>query len=179
MAPAWEKLAKEWDGNDQAGLIAYVDCTSEKGKSLCDDNGVRGFPTLKYGDPSSLDSYQGKRGYDDLSKFAKANLKPLCSPANLDLCDDGEREQIESFLKLSKDEINDKIKSEQEKLKQAEDEFNKAVEQLQEEYAKLSEEKDKTILDVREGGLGHLKAVKAFKEKHGDDGTATAKKDEL
>lgn len=29
-------------------MIADVDCTAE-GKSLCDEQGVQGFPTIKYG----------------------------------------------------------------------------------------------------------------------------------
>jgi len=170
MAPAWGKLAKDWD-NDEVGLIAQVDCTSDDGKPLCDENGVRGFPTLKYGDPTSaLDDYQGKRGYDELSAFAKSNLKRLCNPNNLELCDDAEKEQIQQFMEMSIDEINERITNERQKLRKAEDDFNDAVEKLQEEYAKLSEDKDKTILGIREGGLGYLKSVKSYKEKHGEVG---------
>merc|ERR1712113_706038 len=86
MAPDWEKLAKEWEGHE-IGLVAEVDCTAE-GKPLCDANGVKGFPTLKYGDPSALDDYKGGRSLSDFKTFATANLKPVCSVSNIDLCDD-------------------------------------------------------------------------------------------
>jgi len=73
-----------------SALIADVDCTAA-GKPLCDANGVKGFPSIKYGDPTDLQDYQGGRDYDSLKKFAEENLKPMCSPANLDLCDEGDR----------------------------------------------------------------------------------------
>jgi len=83
MAPDWEKLADDWAGHE-VGLIAEVDCTTD-GKPLCDQNGVKGFPTLKYGDPSALEDYQGGRTFNDLAEFALANsarslkvLPPIC-----------------------------------------------------------------------------------------------------
>merc|ERR1740117_1526593 len=75
----------EFDGHASA-LVGDVDCTAA-GKPLCDSNGVRGFPTIKFGDPSNLEDYKGGRDFDALSKFASENLKPVCSPANIDLCD--------------------------------------------------------------------------------------------
>ena len=66
-------------------LVADVDCTAG-GKPLCDTNGVKGFPTLKYGDPSSLEDYEGGRDETALKKFV-SELKHVCSPANMDLCD--------------------------------------------------------------------------------------------
>lgn len=55
-------------------LVADVDCTAE-GEPLCEENGVQGFPTLKWGDPSDLQDYQGGRSFEDLKKFATENLK--------------------------------------------------------------------------------------------------------
>ena len=40
--------------------MADVDCTAA-GKPLCDSNGIKGFPTIKYGDPSDLQTYEGGR----------------------------------------------------------------------------------------------------------------------
>jgi len=163
MKPDWEKLAKDWDGHE-VGLVAEIDCTAE-GKPLCDANGVRGFPTLKWGDPSALEDYKGGRSYDDLDKFAKSNLKPVCSPANVDLCEGDKKKQIEEFMKLDVAKLDEKIASEEKKLQDAEDAFKEAVEKLQAEYQKLSSDKEKKIEDVREEGLGLLKAVKAHKSK--------------
>jgi flagellar motility protein MotE (MotC chaperone) len=170
MAPDWEKLAEAFDG-DKVGLVAEVDCTAE-GKSLCDAHGIKGFPTLKYGDPNSLEDYQGQRSYKDLEKFAKDNLKPVCSPANIDLCDAAKKKQIEEYLKLDAKALESKIKAEEDKLAKAEEDFKSAVEKLQAEYQKLSEDKDKKLAEVKDAGLGLLKSVKAFKSK-------SASKDEL
>jgi hypothetical protein len=170
MAPDWEKLAEEWDGHE-TGLIADVDCTTE-GKPLCDANGVKGFPSLKYGDPTSLDEYQGGRTYKDLAKFATENLKPVCSPANIDLCDDDKKKQIEDYMKLSVEEIDTRIATEETKLEDAETEFKDAVTKLQDEYQKLSQAKDDSIAAVKESGLGLLKSIKAAKGKAAKGETA-------
>merc|ERR1712232_1424178 len=165
MAPDWEKLSKEWDG-DKIGLVAEVDCTAE-GKPLCDANGVKGFPTLKHGDPTSMGDYSGGRSYSDLSKFAKANLKPVCSPSNLDLCDDEKKKAIEEMMALSADEIEKKIADEEKKLDAAEADFKAEVEKLQATYQKLMSDKDEKIAEVKAAGLGLLKSVAAAKKKGG------------
>lgn len=167
MAPDWEKLAEEWNGH-AVGLIAEVDCTAD-GKPLCDDNGVRGFPTLKYGDPADLEAYEGGRSYDDLAKFAEENLKPVCSVANIDLCEPDKKKQIEEYSKLSEDELKAAIAKEEEKLDAAEENFKEAVAKLQAEYQKISEEKDQTISEVKSSGLGLMKSVLSAKKKKTTD----------
>merc|ERR1712151_221729 len=86
MKPDWDKLIAEYKGHATT-LIADVDCTTG-GQSLCEEVGVRGYPTIKYGDPADLQDYNGGRSYDDLKSFADENLGPSCGPANLDLCSD-------------------------------------------------------------------------------------------
>lgn len=53
MAADWEKLADEI--TDPNVMIAEVDCTAEDSEQVCDENGVEGFPTLKFGESSFLD----------------------------------------------------------------------------------------------------------------------------
>ncbi len=163
MAPDWEKLSEEWAGND-IGLVAEVDCTAD-GKPLCDANGVKGFPTIKYGDPTALDDYQGGRSFDDLSSFAKTNLKPICSPSKLELCDDDKKKEIEELMAMSDDDIKTKIAAEEKKLDDAEEEFKNEVQKLQEKYQSLMEEKDAKAAAVKAAGLGLMKSVLAFKAK--------------
>merc|ERR1712003_100494 len=91
-----------------SALVADVDCTAA-GKPLCDSNGVRGFPTIKYGDPGALEDYKGGRDYAALKKFADENLKPMCSPSNLDLCDDDKKQEIEDMMELSVEDLNSQI----------------------------------------------------------------------
>jgi hypothetical protein len=163
MAPDWETLATEFEGKSDA-LIAEVDCTTE-GKPLCDANGVRGFPTLKWGDASALEDYSGGRTLDALSAFAKDNLKPICSPSNLDLCDDDKKAEIEALMAKSEEELATAITAEEKKLDEAEEEFKAAVEQLQKTYEGLMESKEAKIAEVKASGLGLMKAVKGTKAK--------------
>lgn len=167
MAPDWEKLAGEWEGHE-VGLVAEVDCTAD-GKPLCDANGVKGFPTLKYGDPTALSDYQGGRSYSDLAKFATENLKPFCSPTKLELCDDEKKAQIETLMAQSVEELDATIKEEEKKLAAAEDDFKAEVQKLQEKYQSLMAEKDAKIAEVTASGLGLMKSVKAAKAKAGSD----------
>merc|ERR1712193_157311 len=85
MKPDWDKLIAEFK-DSKTVLIADVDCAAG-GKSKCDEVGVRGYPTIKYGDPSDLQDYKGGRDYKALKKHAES-LGPTCSPSNIDLCDD-------------------------------------------------------------------------------------------
>lgn len=75
MKPDWDKLMVEYEGSDVAGVYD-VDCT-KAGESLCRKAGVRGYPTIMYGDPADvqqLEKYKGPRTFDGLLKFAKDNL---------------------------------------------------------------------------------------------------------
>ena len=108
MKPAWDKLMDAF-ADSKTALVGDVDCTAA-GKPLCDSNGVQGFPTIKWGDPSALEDYSGGRDFDALEKFANENLKPMCSPANIDLCDDDKKAEIEKFQAMSSDDLDAAIK---------------------------------------------------------------------
>jgi hypothetical protein len=163
MAPDWEKLSGEWEGH-AVGLIADVDCT-EEGKPLCDANGVKGFPSLKYGDPSALEDYSGARTYDALAKFATDNLKAICSPSNLDLCDDDKKKEIGDLMAKTDEELATAIEAEEKKMEAAEEGFKAEVEKLQKKYQELMEAKDAELAAVKDSGLGLMKSVKAAKAK--------------
>jgi protein disulfide-isomerase-like protein len=119
MAPAWEKLTEAFAGHESA-LVAEVDCTAEDSKSLCNDNGVQGFPTLKYGAPSDLQDYQGGRDFDALKKFADENLKPICGINNLDLCEPEEKAEIDALLAMSVEDLDKIIEEMNGKITEAE-----------------------------------------------------------
>jgi len=145
-----------------------VDCTAA-GKPLCDSNGVQGFPTIKHGDPSNLEDYEGGRSYDDLKSFADENLKPVCGPANLDLCDDEKKAEIEKLQAMSSEDLDKAISEKEEDLAAAEKTFETEVEKLQKKYQSLMEEKDATIKAVKDSGLGLMKAVKSAAKDKGKD----------
>lgn len=167
MKPDWDKLMTEFKDSKTA-LVADVDCTTD-GKPLCDSNGVKGFPTIKYGDPSDLQDYKGGRDYAALSKFAKENLKPVCSPANIDLCDADKKKAIEDLQAMSEGDLEKKVKEGETKLSDVEKNFKESVEKLQKEYKQLSDDKDKALEEVKNSGLGLAKAVLSHKKKKKDE----------
>jgi len=144
--------------------VVDVDCTAA-GKSLCDANGVRGYPTIKYGDPSDLQDYKGGRSLKDLQKFASENLGPVCGPNNLDLCDDAKKAEITKLQAMSAADLDKKIKEKEEEQKTAEKTFTDEVDKLQKRYQELSKEKEETLEAIKNSGLGLMKSVKAANKK--------------
>ena len=167
MKPAWDKLMDAF-ADSKTALVGDVDCTAA-GKPLCDSNGVQGFPTIKWGDPSALEDYQGGRDFDGLKKFADENLKPMCSPSNIDLCDDDKKAEIKKFQDMSDDDLDAAIKDKEGENTKAEDDFKKFVEGLQKQYEDGMKKKDDAIAAVKASGLGLMKAVKAAKKAGKDE----------
>jgi protein disulfide-isomerase-like protein len=158
MKPDWDKLMAEFkDSPDR--LIADVDCTAG-GKDLCNENGVRGFPSLKFGDPNNLEEYKGGRDYAALKKHAEG-LGPQCGPANLDLCDAEKKAKIQEYQKMSVADREAKIKHNDEEAQKLEADFKDFVDKLQKQYSEASEKKDKDVEAIKSSGLGLLKAVHA------------------
>merc|ERR1719378_1811076 len=135
MKPAWDKLIKKFEGH-ASGLVADVDCTAA-GKDLCEMVGVQGYPTIKWGSPDSLEDYEGGRSYDDLEKFAEENLKPMCSPSNLDLCDEDKKKEIQKLMDMAPEKLEEEIAAKEKLSKDAEEEFEAEVKKLQEKYEAL------------------------------------------
>jgi hypothetical protein len=163
MKPAWDKLMKEFDGHKEI-LVGDCDCTAD-GKSLCEEVGVQGYPTIKYGDPSALEDYQGGRDFDSLKKHADTKLKPSCSPSNLHLCDDAKKAEIEKLQAMSAGDLDKSIAEKEKEISAAEATFKSEVEKLQASYKKLQEDKENSIKAVKDSGLGLMKAVKAANKK--------------
>merc|ERR1712115_768640 len=158
MAADWEKLADEW-ADSEVGIVAEVDCTIETNAPIC--GGVQGYPTVKYGDPSALEDYQGAREYEELAKFAKENLKPMCSPVSLENCTEEEKTEIAKF-----EELTAAIAEVDEAIQGFEAEFEAEVDKLQTKYDQLSSDVEtKTENLKKEKGLKFLKTVLASKSK--------------
>jgi len=162
MKPDWDKLMAAFKDSPSA-LIADVDCTAG-GKSLCEEVGVRGYPTIKHGDPNDLQDYKGGRDFAALKKFAEG-LGPQCGPASLDLCDAAKKKQIEEFQALGKEKREEMIKSKEAELTKLEADFKAFVDGLQKSYTEANEKKDKDIEAVKAAGLGLLKSVHAHEKK--------------
>ena len=163
MKPAWDKLMAEFKDSKEV-LIGDADCTAG-GKALCEEVGVQGYPTIKFGDPSALEDYQGGRDFDSLKKHAETKLTPSCSPSNLHLCDDAKNAEIENLQKMSASDLDAEISTKEKEITSAESNFKSEVEKLQAAYKKLQEDKEEAIKKVKDSGLALMKAVKAANTK--------------
>jgi len=159
MKPAWDKLMAEFKDSKTA-LVGDADCTGT-GKALCDEIGVRGYPTIKQGDPNNLEDYKGGRDFESLKKFAEENLGPTCGPANLDLCDDEKKALIEKFSKMSAADLAAAVQEKVDAQEKLETDFKAFVEGLQKTYSDANEKKDKDVEEIKNSGLGLMKAVAA------------------
>jgi len=192
MKPSWDKLMSTY-ADSTSVMIADVDCTAG-GKSLCEKNGVTGYPSIKWGDPSKLTDYSGGREMKDLEKFASENLGPTCGPDNLDLCDEVDKKFITKFKKWDIDELDLSIEEKDEKIKTMEAAGKKVVDGLQKQITdaqskieKENKKKDDGIAKAKkDSGYGYMKAVKASKMPKVDpdadpdlDEAAEEKKEEL
>jgi len=166
---------KDFKGSKTA-LVADVDCTAE-GKPLCDSNGVKGFPTIKYGDPNNLEAYEGGRDYDSLKEFADENLGPSCGPANLDLCDDEKKAKIAEYTEMGLEKLNEVVEGLEKEISDAESTFESELKKLQNKYQDLQKEKEDTISAAKGKGLGMMKSVRAHLQAGG--GGDAAEKEEL
>jgi len=162
MKPDWDKLSAEYKDSKTA-VIADVDCTAD-GKSLCEANGVRGYPTIKTGPADDLQDYKGGRDLASLKKHAET-LGPSCGPATLDLCDDAKKAKLQEFMKLDAAERDSMIKELEESSKKIEEDFKTFVDGLQKSYKEASDKKEADVAAVSESGLGMLKSVAAHAKK--------------
>lgn len=164
MKPAWDQLMEKFD-DSKTVVIGDVDCTVHQ--ELCSKHGVKGYPTIKYGDVNNLETYQGGRSYEDLENFATESLGPTCGPAHLDLCDADQKKRIEDAIALSDTELDAKIIAKEKSITDAESNFKAGVEKLQATYEKLSKDRDEAVANVKKSGLGMLKSVRGHKKKGG------------
>ena len=106
MKPAYDQLGDEY-ADSSSVLIGDADCTAS-GKELCNDNDVRGYPTIKYFNgetgPKGAD-YSGGRDFDSLKKFVEDNLEVKCLLDNTEGCSDKEKEFMGKWKAKDKAEI--------------------------------------------------------------------------
>merc|ERR1712062_371664 len=102
---------------------------------LCETHGVKGFPTIKYGDPDDLQDYKGGRDFNALQKFAKDNLGPSCGPAHIELCSDEKKSQIEKFMGMPIGDLASAIQEKEGELEQIEADVQELLKRLQQQYS--------------------------------------------
>uniref|UniRef100_A0A7S1AL69 Thioredoxin domain-containing protein n=1 Tax=Noctiluca scintillans TaxID=2966 RepID=A0A7S1AL69_NOCSC len=160
LKPAWDQLRAEYMDSESA-MVAEVDCDAEE--DLCED--VDQFPTLRWGDVSALEDYDGELDFDSLRTFAAKHLHPKCSPVRLDLCDDEHKALIDSLLPLSAEELDAKITEYEVQLEEVHKKFDEDEQRLQDEFDRIEAEKAEQLRAIRDPGLRLVRSVKALKLK--------------
>lgn len=172
----------EYKGS-KSSLIADVDCTTE-GKELCEKNDVRGYPSIKYGDPDDLKDYQGGRDLTALRKFAEENLGPQCGPDNLDLCNEETKAVIEKLQKMTVEELDKAIADADKEVEKITAKATKAIDGMQAKIKALSKDKEKetkkredtVAKENKKLGLSLKRKVSSAKKK-AEEGGKKKKKD--
>lgn len=163
VAEDWIKLSEVI--RDENVLIGEVDCSSEASEDTCDENDVEGFPSLKYGEGGSvLEEYFDERSFKDMYKFARENLKRMCSPKNFDLCTDQQKKTMDKYMAMSLDEVQKALTSLDEKLEEFEDAMDDEITELEEKYESLltaANEKKKNAM--KESDYAYAKQVLSIK----------------
>ena len=143
-------------------VLASHSCALEIGESVQ-------RVTLKYGDPSDLQDYQGGRDEKDLKKFASEKLGPQCGTKNLHLCSDEKKAQIAAFQAMGSDKLGEFIGEQEAKIKDLNENFSKQVEDLQKLYEGYMKDKEAAEAALKGQGLGLAKAVRKSLEAKTDE----------
>lgn len=99
LAPNYESAAKELDGNNIK--LAKVDCTQEE--TLCSDQGISGFPTLKVFRNGSPSPYSGSRKSEGIvSYMVKQSLPAVSDVTPLNFEDFVAKDQFVAIAYLDK-----------------------------------------------------------------------------
>lgn len=156
MKPDWDKLITSFSASTTI-LVADVDCTAG-GKSKCQEVGVKGYPTIKYGDPDHLQDYEGGRDFDSLKKFADG-LGPMCGPANIDLCDEDKKAKIAEYKAMDEESRWLKIEEQEQAIAKLEEDFKEFVQELQSKFDEANKKKEAELERIKDSGIALLKGV--------------------
>ena len=163
IKPAWDTLMTEYENSDNV-LVADVDCINS-GKDLCSKVGVEGFPTIKHGDPASLEDYKGGRDADSLKKFA-SELKPSCNVETTENCDEDQISTINGFKEKTEDELQQMVDDEEKERTDNDALFQVEVQKLKDQYAALYEGTEMFLLETAiKYNIGLVKGVLSHKKK--------------
>lgn len=144
LKPDWDALGDAYS-DDSNVLIGDVDCTGGA-KSLCEQYDIKGYPTLKTFWRSFSEDYAGSRSFADLKEFAD-QMKPKCTPFDLENCSPEQKEFIEYAKSLGNKGISEKLQEMRKKITSKEEEHQTLLKTLQEQYSSSQEE----LQDLKNG----------------------------
>ena len=111
MKPDWDKLMEEY-ADSSSVLIGDVDCTSDGGKEVCNEAGVKGYPTIKYFTAETGEegeAYQGARSLDALKTFVDETLDKGCVLDDPATCDEKETAYVEKMKAKDADAVKKEL----------------------------------------------------------------------
>ena len=160
MKPDWDELGDEYEKSKKV-LIGDVDCTVETNKQLCEDQGIEGYPTLKYYTPGDRAGsvYEGSRDLKDLKAFVKT-LGPACGPAYLKRCNETQRAELDGYMAMPAEELQAKHDEVTAKIKEAEEAHQELLKSLQAQY----EASDKALKALKDENAASVKLMAATLE---------------
>ena len=120
-------------------------------------------PTSRYGDPTALTDYEGGRSYDELKQFAEENLKPLCSPQNIEICDDEKKAQIEEYQGMDKAALRAAIAGKDAKLAKIERIYERETEKARRAADKAERKRDRKLAKVKDSAYKLMRSVEAMR----------------
>ena len=145
--------------DSKTALVAECDCTVNA--DLCSKHNIKGYPTIKYGNPNDLQDYSGGRTIEDLREFAKTNLGPYCGPENPEICNENDKNVLDELMGMDVDNLKEMIGKREMAIQDAEKTFKTELEKLQSMYETLVKDKESQIDAVKDSKFGILKSVYA------------------
>lgn len=132
MKPDWDKLSAAFD-DSKTTVVGDVDCTVHQ--ALCSENGVSGYPTIKYTDDSGeWQDYQGGRDLASLEKHAKSLTPPCNYYDNKEKCAEDAIAYLDEWAAKPAAERKAEIADREAKIKELKDTFEAALKGLNEKY---------------------------------------------
>jgi len=105
MKPTWDALGAEY-ADSSSVVIGDADCTVET--ELCQEHGIKGYPTIKYftaeTGPKGAD-YQGGRDAGSLKKFVQDSLEVKCLVSDQKECTEKEVKYIAKMQAKTSDDV--------------------------------------------------------------------------
>merc|ERR1719487_2406546 len=127
MKPAWDDLAKKYEGHAKVGIYD-VDCTVEN--DLC------GFPTIKSFTDGEAEAYESGRDLDSLTKHVEENLMTVCTVTDQSECTEEQKKEMNEFLSKTAADLDKDVKDAEAAVAKAEEDLKNT----HEKYRKMWEE---------------------------------------
>ena len=156
MKPDWDELGEKYE-NSKKVIIGDVDCTEEQNTKLCEEHGIKGYPTLKSYTPGDREGevYEGDRDLPALKKFVKT-LGPPCGPKHLSKCTEQQKVALEGYLATPLEQLTKKLASEQKDLDDAQAAHDGLMKELQSQF----QQSDEALKALKEKSAGPIKLMK-------------------